>query len=469
MLNLHWLDVLIVGSYFAFVLVLGFALLRTKTVKSSADYLLAGRTLTLPAFVATTVSTWYGGILGVGEYSYRHGLVNWVVFGVPYYLAILVFALFLAETARTARLTTIPEQLERHYGKTASLIGALFLFVTTVPAAYVLMLAILLQALFGWQLPVCLIAGTVFSTCYILRGGFRSVVRTDLFQFVLMFAAFLMLVPFALVNYGGLNFLREHLPEEHLTWHGGLPVSAILVWFFIALATLVEPSLYQRCFAARDAKVAKAGLLLSMLCWIGFDALTTVSGLYARAIVPDLDRPVFAYLALADRLLPPVFLGIFLTGLLAIIMSTVDSYAFLAAVTLGRDFLGKLGGAFSEQRSVRLTRVALVATGILSVLIAYAQQSVVGIWKSLGSISAPVLLLPLLASFHPPSRPSPSAAVVAMTTSGVVATLWTLVPGSEGNAHLFGLEPIYPGLLSSALILLGAKVVARLHRRRRRG
>src|SRR3989339_1883177 len=112
MLNLHWLDVLIVGSYFAFVLVLGFALLRTKTVKSSADYLLAGRTLTLPAFVATTVSTWYGGILGVGEYSYRHGLVNWVVFGVPYYLAILVFALFLAEKARTARLTTIHEQLE---------------------------------------------------------------------------------------------------------------------------------------------------------------------------------------------------------------------------------------------------------------------------------------------------------------------------------------------------------------------
>ena len=52
----------------------------------AVEYLVAGRRLTLPAFVATLVSTWYGGILGVGEYAWRHGLSNWLVFGVPYYL-----------------------------------------------------------------------------------------------------------------------------------------------------------------------------------------------------------------------------------------------------------------------------------------------------------------------------------------------------------------------------------------------
>ena len=64
------------------------------------DYLLAGRRLTLPAFVATLVTTWYGGILGIGEYAWRFGISTWLVFGIPYYLAATVFALWLAPRLR---------------------------------------------------------------------------------------------------------------------------------------------------------------------------------------------------------------------------------------------------------------------------------------------------------------------------------------------------------------------------------
>ncbi|MCX6833949.1 MAG: hypothetical protein NTW07_02250 [candidate division Zixibacteria bacterium] len=68
-----------------------------------AEVILGGRMLTLPAFVASLVSTWYGGILGISEYSYRYGLSNWLVFGVPYYLAAFLFALYLAKKARLGR------------------------------------------------------------------------------------------------------------------------------------------------------------------------------------------------------------------------------------------------------------------------------------------------------------------------------------------------------------------------------
>ena len=60
--------------------------------EATREYLLAGRTLTLPAFVATLVSTWYGGVLGVGEYSYLHGLSNWIVLGCPYSIAFAIQA-----------------------------------------------------------------------------------------------------------------------------------------------------------------------------------------------------------------------------------------------------------------------------------------------------------------------------------------------------------------------------------------
>ena len=95
------IDYAIILAYIAALVYLGIKR-RAGKEESAAGFILGGRMLTLPAFVATLVSSWYGGILGVGEYSYRFGVSNWLVFGVPYYLAALLFALFLARKARCA-------------------------------------------------------------------------------------------------------------------------------------------------------------------------------------------------------------------------------------------------------------------------------------------------------------------------------------------------------------------------------
>jgi len=81
------------------------------------------------------VSTWYGGILGVGEYSYRFGLSNWLVFGLPYYLAAALFAVFLAKKARAAQVLTIPERLAQVYDNKTALAGAVIIYLLTVPGA----------------------------------------------------------------------------------------------------------------------------------------------------------------------------------------------------------------------------------------------------------------------------------------------------------------------------------------------
>ena len=84
MVTFSFVDILLIVLYFSAGVYIGYRSARKE--KTEADeYLLAGRSLTLPVFVATLVSTWYGGILGVGEYSYQYGISNWVVFGVPYY------------------------------------------------------------------------------------------------------------------------------------------------------------------------------------------------------------------------------------------------------------------------------------------------------------------------------------------------------------------------------------------------
>ena len=104
-MTLHPIDTTIILVYFILIWVLGFWKKSRPDIK---EYLLMGRRLTLPAFVMTLVSTWYGGILGVSQFSYSYGVSNWIVFGVPYYVFGLVFAFFLANRARESQAETIP-------------------------------------------------------------------------------------------------------------------------------------------------------------------------------------------------------------------------------------------------------------------------------------------------------------------------------------------------------------------------
>ncbi|MHB8078836.1 MAG: sodium:solute symporter family protein [Candidatus Krumholzibacteriia bacterium] len=444
-----------------YVLFLCYAILRLfwRQSKASADYIVLGRRLTLPAFVMTLVATWYGGILGVGEYAWRYGASNWLVFGVPYYLNAVVFALFLAARARRSSSLTIPDQLAARYGRPTALAGAAMVFVMTAPAAYILMLGSLVHLATGWPLALGVTLGAFFSVAYVFRGGMRAIVGTDIVHFCLMFLAFLIMVPVCVAKYGGWDFLRANLPAAHLTWDGGRGAQAVLVWYFIALATLVEPTFYLRCYAARDERTARRGVLISIAFWVLFDFLTTTAGLYARAVLPDLADPVSAYPALAACTLAPIWQGLFMIGLLATIISTVDDYAFLSAVTLGRDIILRLraprgpgadaavflASDAAESAAIPLIRWSLLGSSLLAIGMALWSGSVIGLWHHLGSIGTPVLLAPLALS-HTSLRIPGRTALRAMLLAGAAALAWLAL--GRGGPYL-GVEAIFPGLAVS--------------------
>ena len=431
---------------------LAFAVLRLFRAPAcdETDYIVAGRRLTLPAFVATTVSSWYGGILGVGEYAWTYGVSNWLVFGVPYYLYAVIFALILAARARRSEVLTLPDLLERRFGRGPALAGAGMLYVMTVPAAYVLMIGVLVQMATGWPLWAGVVLGTALSVGYVYRGGLRAVVGTDKVQFVLMFVGFAVLVPACMMKHGGLGWLRDAVPAGHLEWDGGRGFQAIAVWYVIAASTLVEPSFYQRCYAAQNAATARRGLLVSVAFWLVFDALTTVSGLYARAVLPELADPMTAFPALANATLPPLLRGLFITGLLATIMSTVDSYSFIAAITGGRDLWGRWTG---RGESLGPMRVALTITAVLSVALAMWAGSAITLWHHLGSVGTPVLLGPVVLA-HTGVQRSGRRVLTSMVTAGAVSGAWLAL--GRGDPWL-GVEAIAPGLFVSGAVLLSTR------------
>ena len=151
------------------------------------------------------------------------------------------------------------------------------------------------------------------------------------------------------------------------------------------------------------------------------------------------------------RVLPGFLQGVFTVGMLATIMSTVDSYAFIAAVTLGRDIVGRWRG-HTEDQARWAVQWSLAVTAAVTIVMALVAGSVITLWKVLGSAGTPVLLLPL-ALAHTRWRVGGRRVAVAMAAAGLVSAGWLAL--GHGGPWL-GIEAIFPGLLVSVLVLAPA-------------
>lgn len=448
---MHWLDFSVLILYVG--LLIGFGFYRTKqSGKDPEEFLLAGRKLSLPGFVVTLVATWYGGILGIGENTYSYGIQTWFIFGLPYYIFAILFAFLIAGRINETKFISIPDQFHGRFGKTAGVVSALYILFLASPAPYILSIGILLQFTTGLSFGLSLLMATGLSLSYIWIGGFKAVVRTDGLQFGFMFVGFILLLIFSMKSSGPISELV--LPVSHLNITGGASIQYIVVWFFIALWTFVDPGFYQRCAAAKSPQTAKKGILISIGFWLIFDMLTLSTGLYAKALLTAGD-PLFAYPRLGAMVLPPLAYGIFITGLLATIMSTIDSLGLISAITFGRDILWRIQSPTSTDKlkwnneSTIFVRKGLIITAFIALILAFSIPSVVKLWYGLGSILVPGLVLPFLISFK---NNRPKENILLMMVSPVLVSIFWILLGKLLNGYPFGLEPFYPGILTSVLV-----------------
>ncbi len=449
MISLSPFDYAVVGLFILLVVCVGY-MARGQSMHDAQGYLLAGRRVTLPAFVATLVATWYGGILGVGEYAHLYGISTWFTLGLPYYLYALVFAFFLAHRVRDGGAISIPMALGRRFGRPAALVGAVLVFLMANPAPYVLMQGELLQIVMRIPLLPAMVVGTILSIVYLYRGGLSADVRVNMVQFAAMFIGFGALMPFLLAEHG-LSWLPAHLPSDALTWHGGSDVAYIAAWYFIAAQTLVDPGFHQRCAAAQSGGVARRGILWSLVCWALFDFMTITAGLYSRALLGPLDRPTLAYPLLAEKLLPAGLLGLFVVGMLATVMSSVVSYTFLAASTFGHDMTAGEREPAGDPRAVLRTRLGLTLVTVIACVLAYTVRSVVQLWYLLGSAFIPGLLPALWTAYFTDVPISGRLTAGIMLSATLLSAIWIgaglLAGGASAPVYPWNIQPIYPGLL----------------------
>jgi solute:Na+ symporter, SSS family len=413
---------------------------------SALELLLMGRRLTLPLFVATLVATWYGGIFGVTALAFEKGIYNFLTQGVFWYLSYFIFAIFLVKKIRQFNILTLPELAGKVFGPKAEKYTAALNFLNLLPLAYTISLGLFLTALFGGSLFFNTVVGVTAVTVYSLWGGFRAVVFSDVVQFFFMILSVFLVVIFAWINLGSPSWLMDELPASHLEWTGGEPLSHLFIWGFIALSTLVDPNFYQRCLAAKNEAVARRGILISIGVWFFFDCCTTLGALYARVAIPAAD-PQSAYIQFSVQVLPPGLRGLLLAGILATILSTIDSFLFNAATCVSYDF-------FKLKQKFKLWHhhLALIGVSVLSVVLgSFFEGNVVEVWKTLGSFSAACLLFPLLIGQWFPGRISEGQFALAVSMGCIGIAAWRIF----NNLYQFSpIDEFYIGLLLTTIPLL---------------
>jgi len=263
-----------------------------------------------------------------------------------------------------------------------------------------------------------------------------------------MFSGFFLLLAYLWSdNQDPISMIKE-LPEIYLDPLGGNTMQYVLAWFFIAAWTFIDPGFFQRCAAARSPKIARNGILIAILFWAIFDCLTITCALYAIGSLQH-SQATLTFPLLAIDILPAGAFGIFMTGIIATLMSTIDSLGLISAITFGRDILWRIQGDHQDSDNIPFIKKGLIIVSFLSLLLAYLMPSIVQLFYAIGSTLIPGLILPFLNTLRNKGVSMNSVdAVRWMLFPTLASVIWYTASAILGKSFL-GVEPFYPGMLVS--------------------
>ncbi|MFE5137642.1 sodium:solute symporter family protein [Streptomyces fagopyri] len=340
------LDYTILGIYFVVVLGIGFA--AKRSVRTSLDFFLSGRSL--PAWVTglAFISANLGAteILGMAANSAQYGVytVHWYWIGaIP---AMVFLGLVMMPFYYGSKVRSVPEFLLLRFDKWAHLLSSiLFAFAAILIAGVNLYsLAIVVEALLGWPQWVAIVVAGFFVLAYITLGGLSSAIYNEVLQFFVILAALIPIAVLGLHRVGGWNGLTDSLDKSHgshftTAWGGtGIgsdnPLGANWLTIVLGLGFVLSFGYWttnfaevQRALSAKNLSAARRTPLIAAYPKIFIVFLVMIPGLVAAVLVPKIGtsgsglqyNDAIPYLM--QELLPNGVLGIAVTGLLAAFMA----------------------------------------------------------------------------------------------------------------------------------------------------
>ena len=477
---------------------------KIRSVKNSEDFMVAGRVLPWYILVGTLLATWMGsGSLFSGAgLGYRNGLAGlWSSGGAWLGIALIYF---ISKRIRNFGKVTVPDIFEARYGQLAAVLAT----ITTV-VAYTTIVSyqfrgggkVLSMVSDGMvSLETGIIITAVFAISYTVLAGMFSVVYTDVVNGVLMTIGTIGALIFLYFKIGGLTEIIT-VAESAGKWQwfgnwaaertGDISGPIIAISFFVPTMLLLmgDANMYQRIFSARDGGSAKKAVFFWIIGVVVLESVISMLGLTgavaaSKGIIPDLVAEaqsgitdptalLEAKQSASESVIPaiaryaglPLILGILLAStMMAIIVSTADSFLLIPATNLTRDvYLRYINPTATEKQILLISRALVLILGIIAFLLVSQFKTVLNAAFTAYNIYGTSITPALLAAFLW-KRATKEGAVASIITGASVTIIWTYFLHSWSGfseMHPFLQELTYPAAGLSILALVGVSLLTK--------
>ena len=383
------IDLSIVVVYLIGIMAIGILVgYRKKT--SSEQFFLAGRSLRWPmigaALFTANISTIH--LVGLAADGFRIGLVvgnfEWMA-AVTIILLSLIFVPYYIK----AGISTLPEFVEKRYNGTCRIIMAF----VTIASALLIHIGVSMYAgakvfeyFFDIPLLLSVVVIGVVTAIYTTLGGLRAIVVTDTIQAAVLLTGCVLLTALGVIQLGeigihSLDDLRVAAKPDQLSmvhpvktaigtnneysWLTVMVGYYVLgIWYWCTDQTIV-----QKVLGAKTLRDAQLGALFASALKLLPLFFMVLPGVIAYVLFSEqITDPNDTLNVLIDNLLPIGLKGLFAAGLLAAVMSTVESALNSIATLTSEDIVARLRPEVSDRSLVLIGRITAWIVIVLAML-----------------------------------------------------------------------------------------------------
>ena len=380
-------NILLITFYFAIVFGIGFWVKRRETAK---EYLIADKKVGLFQTTASIVAV-MGGMVLVAQATlgFEMGIAAaWYFAGSA--LGMIFIGLFVEKVKAIAdknNFLTLADYFFTKFDHKNRILAATILFIALFALLVGQFIAAgsLFSPLLGINYATAILIMMFGTLVYLVLGGFKAVIKTDLFQFLIMAVVF-----------GSILFIIDlgtYAPKQIDIISVGGP--SIIIFLILGIFTVVSGAdIWQRIFAAKNIKTAKRASYFSALFFFIFGTVLTIIGIAAKTNFPDI-KPEEALYHGMFQLVPAPLVGLSIIFILAAIMSTIDTELFYLSLSLSKDFSQK-GADFTASKLAINVRKFIIVLAIISALTAIFFSNIITI--IFGMVSLSLAFSPTLAA-----------------------------------------------------------------------
>jgi Na+/proline symporter len=397
MLGVKLFDWIVILIYLVGITFIG--LWAAKKVRSAASFFIGDRKFgkVMMAFFMFGSGTHSEQAVGVAAKTYHVGAsgiwYQWLwLFVTPFFWVIAPFF-------RRMRAVTTGDYFEVRYGRSVSGLYAAMGILPLLVAIGVMLKGsgLMVEAVSDGAISsnLAIVAMTVMFVIYGVAGGLSAAIATNFVQGILTIVLSFLILPFALVEVGGMSGLRQSITQLSidnpdmpdmlsLVSPGEINLFFIIVIAFNALVGWVTmPETMANCAAGKTEMEGRIGVTVGIfgkrICTIAW----MLTGLCAVAIYAgaNLENVELVYGQMARDLLPrigPGLIGLFIASMLASVMSTCDSLMVVASALFTENIYKRffvVGKA--DKHYTLIGRIVSALIVFLGIFVAFNLESVV--------------------------------------------------------------------------------------------